>query len=310
MDVRIRPPRIRRQDSPVRGWILAAVLCGCTGIVILGSATAKQSAIDPATETEEATAELDIPSAGQFISIHKVPAGSEALNLSARLTEKSLNPIDGVTWIIRNASGEVVFSGQAMSLTDHFAPGDYLVEATYGLAKIKEQITLPKSNSMDIGFVMNVGGLRVLPSVKDIANSAVPSVSNIYALEGTLRGRLIASSRVLGEVLFVSAGSYRIESSFDQGNAQAVTDVDVKPGKMSAIEIAHLAGLVTIKSEAGSTWAVQSADGHNVAELSAVSSTLVLKPGKYVAVTQAALLNKSVGFEVLPGQQIEISLTR
>jgi hypothetical protein len=305
MDVRIRPPRIRRQETPVRGWLLAAVLFG--GTIALGTAVAKQGTPESDLLQQDAIAEIELPSAGQFISIRKVDAGSETLRLTAKLSETSLENAESVHWKITQAGGGQVFEGTLTEFSKQLPPGEYLVEATYGTAKIKDQVALPRANSLNISFVLNAGALRILSRVKDITSDAA-SFSKIYALDGHLRGRLIAESQRGGEVLVMKAGNYRIESEYESGNARAVTDVRVKPGVMSAVNINHIAGMIKLTAETGKVWEIQTPDGNIVDQFAGGAAQFVLTPGKYAAVQKSAIFNTSVSFEIIAGQQTELTL--
>ena len=124
-------------------------------------------------------------------------------------------------------------------------PGDYSVEALYGSASFSQNLTLLEANRLIVSFVLDVGGIRVLPRVQGLGLAPAQTQSLVYALSGPNRGKLITISKMPGEILRVKAGDYRIESRFAAGNAVAVADVHVKPGVMSAVEIDHAAGLGT-----------------------------------------------------------------
>jgi hypothetical protein len=306
MDVRIlRPPHMCRQESPVRGWLLAAILFG--SVVAFGTATAKQ--VSPEVELQkEAVAEFDIPAAGQYISIRKVEDGEEALHLSARLSENSVDVISNVSWKISQSKGGPLFDATTAILEKTLPPGDYTVEASYGLAKIREEIALPKSSALNISFVMNAGALRVLPALKDIPRNDIQSTSKIYALDGQFRGQLVATADIGGEVMVMTAGKYRVETAYKPGNVSAVTDVAVKPGVMSAANISHLAGIITFVAENDEQWSVQAPDGNTIAEINGRSVPFVLKPGLYTATKKSAVFNRTLNFEVKAGQQSELTL--
>ena len=76
-----------------------------------------------------------------------------------------------------------------------------------------------------VSFVLEVGGIRVLPRVQGLGLTAAQTQSLVYALSGADKGKLITISKVPGEILRVKSGDYRIESRFATGNAVAVVDV-------------------------------------------------------------------------------------
>ena len=47
-------------------------------------------------------------------------------------------------------------------------PGDYSVEARYGSASFSQSLTLLEANRLIVSFVLDVGGIRVLPRVQGL----------------------------------------------------------------------------------------------------------------------------------------------
>jgi hypothetical protein len=192
------------------------------------------------------------------------------------------------------------------------APGDYMVHITYGAAKFQRGLTILPGNHLTVSFVLNVGGLRVLPRVEGIGIPEAPSLSKIFALSGINRGQLIAQSATPGEVIRVPAGEYRVESRFASGNTLAVADVKVKPGIMSAIDIDHKAGLAHLNfiGSPGTDvmWNVMTADGLPQASMVGVSAHLVLKPGNYVASAEADGEVMTATFAIAVGESRDIIL--
>ena len=138
--------------------------------------------------------------------------------------------------------------------------------------------------------MLDAGGIRVLPRLQDLGLPATPSKSLIFALTGLRKGQLVASSTTPGEVLRVPSGDYRIESRFEPGNAMAVTDVTVRAGLMSAVEIDHKAGLARLSfvgaPDAQVSWRVADDDGSSLPAIEGLSADVVLKPGSYTATAQ------------------------
>ena len=112
--------------------------------------------------------------------------------------------------------------------------------------QVRETVRLTEGNSVAVNFVLNAGGLRVLPALKGLTVSDMPSKTLVYALTGIDKGKLIAHCNVPGELMKLPAGAYRVESRMGDGNTVAVTDVRIRPGKMSAIEVTHQAGLARL----------------------------------------------------------------
>ena len=146
-----------------------------------------------------------------------------------------------------------------------------------------KHLTLLEANRLIVSFVLDVGGIRVLPRVKGLGLAPAQAQSLVYALSGPNKGKLITISKMPGEILRVKAGDYRIESRFAAGNAVAVADVHVKPGIMSAVEIDHAAGLARLSyvgaPDANVSWLVTNEEGEALPAIDGLSASIVLKPG-------------------------------
>jgi hypothetical protein len=246
------------------------------------------------------------------ISIASVEAGQESIALAARLTTTSAFVARDVAWIVRNGSGEVLLDATANELQSPLPPGDYVIEAQYGAVSLRETVQLTEGKSVAVNFVLNAGGLRVLPEVKGLSSGDFESQVRVYALSGPQRGKLVALSDIPGEMLKLVAGTYRVESRFGKGNTVAVTDVRIRPGKMSAIELTHAAGIARLgfsgKANVLVHWTVRAADGSDVVTFEGGEERLALKPGDYVA---EALVNgetRSATFTIVAGEERQILL--
>jgi hypothetical protein len=304
MDVCIRPSYIGRQFKTLLGFVLAVVLYG----LVAPNVIAAKGSIDDAPT---ASAFIE-PSTDQLVSIENVGFGQEYVTLSARLSVESASPVEAMQWTILDMAGAVVVDGKAIELQSRIPPGEYTVSASYGFKHITEPLTVPQGSRLNISYILNTGALRILPRIKGTVGTDLASKSRVFALHGHLGGILVTTSSRPGEVLMLPAGDYRVESTFAGGNALAVTDVKVKPGIMSAIDIEHVAGLVTL--HAGSTdgkesiWTVSSVDGKQIMESSGTSTTLVLRPGTYTATMTTPILKRNATFEVKAGERREIAL--
>ena len=226
MDASTRPAQKRHRSAAPIAAALVAILLTATP-VSLASTTEHAPAPTPNTQ-------IDTASSAHDISITTVKFGNEGLELSARFSEQSQETVADVAWTIQSESGDNVFEGVTSIADATLPPGDYKVTARYGTAQILQGVTVHEGTKLSVNFILNAGGLRVLPRIKNLGMQSFPSLSKIFALSGPMRGQLITTSRIPGEILKVSAGDYRIESRFENGNAVAVTDVKVKPGIMSA----------------------------------------------------------------------------
>lgn len=304
MDASTRPPQKRHQALRHLALGLVAVLCAAAQIAIASTpqtdfVSSTQSSIKPAP-------------AVQAIAIATVQRGNEGLELSARFSQDSTETVRGVEWSITDSSGTNVFDGITSIAEAKVLPGDYKVAATYGEAHIVQGLSVHEGTKLIVSFVLNAGGLRILPRVKNLGLPHIPSLSKIYALSGTTRGQLVTTSFTPGEIMKVVAGDYRVENRFENGNAVAITDVHVRPGKMSAVNIDHLAGIAHLSCCAVTSenvnWKVTDEQGITFQTTTGANLNLVLQPGTYAATATMPGASFQKTFVVLQGQNIDVPL--
>ena len=215
-----------------------------------------------------------------------VPAGQEAISLSARFVQNSISDVEDVDWIVKSTLGEVLLQSQTSTVNLALRPGTYEVSAAYGNVKIDQAVTLQPEQRLDVSFVLNAGALRVLPHLAKWENlSTLPaSETRIYAVNNQDNGKLVATSTLPGEILKLAAGSYRLASRFTNSNAEATTTIEVKAGVIRAVDIALHAGLahLSLNKPEVADWKITPAQGETVLG-SASTFDVVLKPGRYTA---------------------------
>ena len=242
--------------------------------------------------------------------------GAEGLQLSARLDERGGLVNRPVTWTVKRAmggsaaAGEPVYMGEAPVADLELVPGEYRVEASYGLAHVVHEVAVHPGQRIGVTLILHGGGVRALSLVDDrYGPTSVTAAHRIYALSGPQSGqRLTATDQ--GEVARLGAGDYRVESRFDPGNAVAETTVAIKPGILSSLEISHLAGLVRVEFPRGGeseSFEVRAVDGDWTWQGRGPGGDLVLAPGRYEARTLSGKA-RTVGFEVSQGDSIIVLL--
>lgn len=300
----------RRQSSARNAAALAAVLfLGTCAAALTPAHSASQSGVEVSRAPEAFAPSTDIV---HDVAIEIVAPGEEGLELSTRLSDEGGIVERPVSWSIRAATGEEIFAGDVPVAHIAAAPGDYIVEVQYGTIRFARTVTLLPGNRLDVSFVLNVGGIRVLPRLQGLGLPQTPSHTAIYAISGQRKGELIATSDMPGEIVRVAAGDYRIESRFTAGNAVAVADVRVKPGLMSAIEIDHAAGLARLAvagvPDAAIAWSVSDGDGQLLSPPAGPTAEIVLKPGIYTATASANGETLTATFEIAAGESRDIIL--
>jgi hypothetical protein len=307
-DLSTRALQIRRQKSAASAALLTAVL--------FLSPFAFADALGAPKTTDESAVAVMAPKfqtkVAHDIAIEIVKPGNEGLELSARLSESGGLIERDISWTLRDAQGAVVYDQTTELAHVAVPPGDYFVEARYGSASFSQSLTLLEANRLMVSFVLEVGGIRVLPRVQGLGLTAAQTQSLVYALSGADKGKLITISKVPGEILRVKSGDYRIESRFTAGNAVAVVDVHVNSGLMSAVEIDHSAGLARLSyvgaPNARVSWLVSDDHGAQLPAIDGLSANVVLKPGAYTAKARIGTELLTASFDIAAGQERDILL--
>ena len=251
------------------------------------------------------------------LRIEATRQGAEGIELAARLDEGGGIVTRPVRWTVKRAmggspaAGEPVFSAEAPVADLRLQPGEYRIEASYGLAHIVQEVAIQPGQWVGVTLILRVGGMRALSLVE---NQGVPpgitADHRVYALSGRRSGqRLTATGQ--GELARLEAGDYRIESRFAPGNAVAEATVAIKPGVLSSLEIAHLAGLVRVQflgtGSRGNGFEVRALDSSWTWRGPDDGGDLVLAPGRYEAQALDSA-GAAVGFEVAEGDSIVVLL--
>ncbi len=309
MDVRIRPEGLgHRQAKTTSKRHLAVALLLSGGIWLSGTSTAPS-----ATRAGDIVASIaPIAHADYRVAVGVVGNGHEGLSVAAQLGIDSTQAISGVAWRIQRAGGETVFSGVGAEATSLVQPGEYLVEAKYGPASFEEAFNVEAGQHVSVNLILNIGAVRILPTVPGVSDAAIKAVSKVYALSGLDRGKLMAQSQVPGEVIELVAGDYRVESRFLDGNAAAVSDVSIKPGMMSAVEFHHNAGIARLAHDEGVagpvSWVISSGTGEVISISDMATRDIVLKPGHYAASAKFNGNDFETEFDLAAGEMQTITL--
>lgn len=264
-----------------------------------------------------------------------VAAGKFPLGVSARFSQNGALIQRVLTWRVFSEKGENGAPSLIAEAQDAFpvfplAPGNYIVLVSSGLASTAKPIQItnePKKES----FVLPVGGLRVTGRVGE---QAIPSTRLRFdVFEGSFlqrgaiaKGRMKKNERppVLraasgGDVVFLPAGVYYIQSTYGEGNAQIQADVRIEAGRLTDATVHHRAAMVTLRlvnntggeAIANTQWSVLTPGGDSIKESIGAFPTVVLSEGEYVAVAKSSDRTFQQNFKVESGKDREIEvLTR
>lgn len=253
-------------------------------------------------------------------------AGAPApVTLNAKLTESGVDLTSGVVWRVYEAKPDphgkykLLETQRTASLNHTLAPGDYLVNAAYGLANVTRKITVEAGQPLMDTLVLNAGGLRL--SAQLATGEALPPNSVRYDIFAGEPDQFGNRTRILGDakpglIIRLNAGAYHIVSVYGDANAVVRADVAVEPGRLTEATINHAAAQVTFRlvmqpggeALADTQWNVLTPGGDVVKESAGALPTHVLAAGEYSVLARHQGKNYTREFEVKPGepQQIEV----
>lgn len=237
--------------------------------------------------------------------------------LSARLAANHDRVQRPVRWRIQSIDGngdrKTVARIEAPTARLMLPPGDYHVEASYGLTRESRTVRVHPDSIAGLTVLLNTGGLRMLSLA---GRATVPDgVTARHTIRRDGDEAPLATSTVPGEIIRLPAGRYHVASALHPGNARLEMDMDVQPGRLHAVEFDHQAGLVTVSAEVGHSQAapvirILDHRGKAVAQASGTKAAFALLPGHYRAVAEAhGEVLYVVKFEVTSGESANIALS-
>jgi hypothetical protein len=253
------------------------------------------------------------------------PAHPVPVTFKAMLTEAGPKLQGGLTWRVyatdtgTNGGRQLVSTLREAMPTTGLLPGDYLVNAAYGLSNLTKQIKVESGRSIEETFVLNTGALRLSAALANSEPLPAGAVHfDILSDEEDQFGnrRTILGSAKPGLTIRLNAGAYHIVSLYGDANATVRVDVTVEPGKVTDATVKHAAAAITFKlvQEAGgealadTQWSVLTGAGDMVKETTGALPTHILAAGNYAVVARHGGLSYTSKFSVETGQpkQIEV----
>ena len=264
----------------------------------------------------------------------KSPAQSNAVQnwrpvpvtLKALVSEGGPRLQSGLTWRVYesktslpNAKYKLVSTHREAMPTAALLPGEYLVNAAYGLSNLTKKIKVESGRSIEETFVLNTGGLKfaaVLPSGDALSGSAVRY--DILSDEADQFGnrKMVLRNAKPGTVIRLNAGAYHIECLYGDANATVKADVTVEPGKITEATLKQTGAKTTFKlvqslggeALADTKWTILTSAGDVVKENAGALPTHILAPGSYAVIADHAGLNYTRTFSIGSGEakQVEV----
>jgi hypothetical protein len=305
----------RRHPIPL--FAAAAVLAA--GLVLpLPPATAQtQAPAPPAAPPEKTTV---VPRAG-------APnlGGLGQVTVTASLTQGSRPIAQGLVWrvfrdkTVPGGRGPLVSTHREAAPTFRLEPGTYWVNVALGRANLTRKIVIAGDRIEKAHFVLNAGGLRLIPVLVDGKVADVKQVAfDVESEERDEHGqrtKVVTGARA-GAVLRLNAGLYSLVSTYGDANAIARADVSVEAGKLSEVRIRHPAAEASFRlvargggdAIADTQWSVATRKGAVVKESSGALPTHILAPGAYtVRATNAGRVYRR-DFTVKAGDTILVEI--
>ena len=198
-------------------------------------------------------------------------------------------------------------------------PGEYLVNAAYGLSNLTKKIKVESGRSIEETFVLNTGGLKLaalLPDGEPLPESAARY--DILSDEEDQFGnrQMVLRDAKPGIVIRLNAGAYRIECLYGDANATVRADITVEPGKVTEATLKQTGAKTTFKlvqtlggeALADTKWTILTSAGDVVKENAGALPTHILAPGSYAVVADHAGESFTRKFSIEPGEakQIEV----
>lgn len=247
------------------------------------------------------------------------------VSLAAKLTDTGADVSSGIVWRIYDAAADangkykLLDTQRGATLNQALMPGDYMINAAYGLANLTRKITVQPGQSLQDVFVLNAGGLRLGAQLAD--GEALPPNSVRYDIFAGEADQFGNRTKILGDakpglIIRLNAGAYHVVSVYGDANAVVRADVAVESGRLTEATINHSAAQVTFKlvmqpggeALADTQWNVLTPGGDVVKESAGALPTHVLAAGEYSVLARHQGQNYTREFEIKPGesQQIEV----
>jgi hypothetical protein len=267
--------------------------------------------IAPKTSTQTTAAQIQLP----------VPVTFKAL-----VSEAGPRLDSGLTWRVYESKTQPEGAGYKLLSTHRDAmptaallPGDYLVNAAYGLSNLTRKIKVESGRSLEETFVLNTGGLKLaalLPNGEPLPESDARYDIRSDEQDQFGNRQMILRDAKPGVVIRLNAGAYRIECLYGDANATVQADVTVEPGKITEATLKQTGAKTTLKlvqtlggeALADTKWTILTSAGDVVKENAGALPTHILAPGSYAVIADHAGESFTRKFSIDAGEakQVEV----
>ncbi len=249
------------------------------------------------------------------------------VTLHALLTEGGPKVQSGLIWrVFKNTPGpggqyKLVSTHREAMPTAALLPGEYFVNAAYGLSNLTKKIKVESGRSVDETFVLNSGGLKLSAALAN--GEPLPLGSVHFDILSDEEDQFGNRHTILGDakpeiVIRLNAGAYHIVSHYGDANATVRADVTVEPGKVTDARIKHAASKITFKlvqsaggeALADTQWTLLTKTGDVVKEIAGAIPSCILAAGSYAVVARHGDASYTQSFDVGTGEakQVEVAM--
>ncbi len=247
------------------------------------------------------------------------------VTFKALVTEQGPKLDSGLVWRVYAAAlspdgtRKLIATHREAMPTAALLPGDYLVNAAYGLSNLTKKIKVESGKSIEETFVLNTGALKLaatLPNGDPLPEGSVRF--DIFSDEEDQFGnrhRILANAKP-GVVIRLNAGAYHIVSLYGDANASVKCDVTVEPGKITEATVKQTGAKITFKlvqtlggeALADTKWKILTSAGDVVKENAGALPTHILANGSYAVVADHGGLDYTRKFSIESSEpkQIEV----
>jgi hypothetical protein len=249
------------------------------------------------------------------------------VSFRALVTEGGAQLRSGLTWRVYSAkrtsdgSFELISTHREPAPTAALLPGEYLVNAAYGLSNLTKKVKVESGRSLEETFVLNTGGLAlraILANGQECPDSSVRF--DILSDEADQFGKreVILANAKPRAIVRLNAGVYHIQSLYGDANAVVGADITVEPGKVTQATIKHSGAKITFRlvqssggeALANTQWTILTSAGDTVKSNAGALPTHILAAGNYAVVAAHDGKSYTRKFSIEPGgdKQIEVAI--
>ncbi len=255
------------------------------------------------------------------------PVEPVSISFHALATEGGPRLRSGLIWRIFSAKAEadggfeLISTHREAAPSTTLLPGEYLVNAAYGLSNLTKKIKVDGAEMDDETFVLNTGGLKLKAVLAD--GTECPDAEVEFDIESDERDQFGKRETILADakpnkVVRLNAGAYHIRSLYGDANANVGVDVTVEPGRITQATIKHTGAKITFRlvqrrggeALAGTEWQILTSTGDTVKKNVGALPTHILAAGSYAVIARHGGKSYSRKFAIEPGndKQIEVAI--